>query len=87
MPPSAGNPRLLEWLDRSWRTVRPHEAILAAMEDKAAEFREEVLAAKLLDGPKRSLRQMLALAQIFDIPVPREAVQAVAGAEHVATHL
>jgi hypothetical protein len=30
---------------------------------------------------------MLALAQIFDIPVPREAIQAVAGHERVTTYL
>jgi hypothetical protein len=57
------------------------------MEKKAAEFREDVLAEKLLELQKRGLREMLALAQIFDIPVPLQAVQAVAGADRVAAHL
>ena len=58
----------------------------AAMEEKTAEFREDVLAQTLLDRQQNALRQMLALAQIFDIPVPQEAIQAVAGQERVSMY-
>ena len=85
---AAGNPRLLEWLDLILADPETdHEVILAAMEAKAEEFREDVLAATLIEGQKRDLRKMLALAQIFDIPVPLMAVEAVAGSERVDAHL
>jgi CHAT domain/AAA ATPase domain len=85
---AAGNPRLLEWLDRILADPETeHEVILRAMEEKTAEFREDVLAKTLLSSQTKALRQMLALAQIFDIPVPREAIQAVAGQERVTTYL
>jgi hypothetical protein len=85
---AAGNPRLLEWLDRILADPETeHDAILAAMEARTAEFRESVLAQALLDRQPKGLRQMLALTQIFDIPVPLEAVRAVAGEEWVTRHL
>jgi hypothetical protein len=85
---AAGNPRLLEWLDRILADPETeHDAILAAMEARTAEFRESVLAQVLLERQPKGLRQMLALTQIFDIPVPLEAVQAVAGEERVTRHL
>ena len=85
---AAGNPRLLEWLNLIVAdAATDHEAILSAMEAKAEAFREDVLAATLLAGQSRALRRMLALAQVFDLPVPVEAVQAVAGADHVDAHL
>ena len=85
---AAGNPRLLEWLDVIVADLETdHEVILTAMEAKAEEFREDVLAETLLAGQRPALRQMLALAQIFAIPVPLKAVQAVAGSERVAAHM
>jgi len=85
---AAGNPRLLEWLDRILADPETeHEAILVAMEAKTVEFREDILAKTLLDRQPKALRQMLAQAQIFDIPVPREALQAVAGHDRVTTYL
>lgn len=85
---AAGNPRLLEWLDRILADPETeHEAILSAMEREAEAFRENVLAKTLLDRQKKAFRQMLALTQIFDIPVPLEAVEEVAGADRVDAHL
>ena len=55
---SAGNPRLLEWLDRVLSDAQTdHDAILSSMEAKAEDFRESVLAAKLLEGQKKALRR------------------------------
>jgi hypothetical protein len=85
---AAGNPRLLEWLDRVLADAQTdHDALLAAMEGKAAEFREDVLAAELLHAQPQALRRLLACVNIFALPVPREAVQAVAGAIPLEPHV
>jgi hypothetical protein len=85
---SAGNPRLLEWLDRVLLdTQTDHAALLSAMEAKAAEFREDVLAEKLLQEQKKALRRLLALVKVFELPVPIEAVRAVAGDIPVEPHM
>ena len=85
---SAGNPRLLEWLDRVLSDAQTdHDAILSSMEAKAEDFRESVLAAKLLEGQKKALRRMLALVNVFELPVPLEAVRAVVGDSWEDLHL
>jgi hypothetical protein len=85
---AAGNPRLLEWLDRVLSdTQTDHTAILSAMESKAAEFREDVLAAELLHAQRKALRRMLALVNVFELPVPLEAVRAVVGDLPVEPHV
>ena len=77
---SAGNPRLLEWLDRVLLDPdTDHDSILRVMDATTAEFRENVLAEKLLESQTKALRRLLALVGVFELPVAREAVQAVAG--------
>lgn len=85
---SAGNPRLLEWLDKVLLdTETDHNAILHAMEETAEEFRESVLAAKLLESQSTTSRRLLALVNVFEIAVPLEAVQALAGDTQLERHL
>lgn len=85
---SAGNPRLLEWLDLILSDKQTnHDAILSAMELKAEELREDVLAATLVEAQKPALRRLLALVNVFDLPVPLDAVRAVAGDIPLESHL
>ena len=84
---SGGIPRLLEWLDRVLSAEMDHDAILSAMESKAEEFREDVLAKELLKTQKKALRRLLALGSLFQLPVPLEAVRAVGGDSEVDAHL
>ena len=73
-----GNPRLLEWLDKILQVsgVEP-ELILNSMEGKASEFRENILAEKLLEQQPEAIQQMLARMQVFEIPVPYSALLSI----------
>jgi tetratricopeptide (TPR) repeat protein len=85
---AAGNPGLLEWLDRVLLDPQSdHDAILSAMAARAEEFREQVLAEKLLEAQGKALQRFLALANVFQLPVPLEAVGAVADDSLVKSHL
>lgn len=85
---SAGIPRLLEWLDQLVIDEPTDvDSLLRAIESKAEEFREDVLADELLAAQDPELKRMLALVDVFELPVPLSAVQAVAGDINIATHL
>ena len=73
-----GNPRLLEWLDLILQAQDLETApILQQMEGKAAEFREDILAEELLKQQPEGLRQVLGLALVYELPVPKEAIAAI----------
>lgn len=73
---AGGNPRLLEWLFAA--VVEPgtgHEAILARLEGKAVEFREQVALSALLGLVGEDGRRMLARLGVLRLPVDIEAVE------------
>jgi tetratricopeptide (TPR) repeat protein len=85
---AAGNPRLLEWLNRVLLDpVTDEEAILAALEHTEARFREDVLLEKLLEQQSETGLRLLAFLSLYDLPVPRSAVVAVADREDVKSDL
>jgi tetratricopeptide (TPR) repeat protein len=85
---AAGNPRLLERIDKILADERTdHASILSAMEAKAAEFRETILLDELLHQQDRSCRRLLAKIAVFDLPVRQGAVEVVAGGDPVNPHL
>jgi tetratricopeptide (TPR) repeat protein len=72
---SDGNPRLLEWLyDILTQKGLDHELILNRMEEKAVQFRESILAEELLKQQVPDLRNMLGLALVYELPVPKLAI-------------
>ena len=91
-----GNPRLLEWLDKVLRhpvALGPGlaakgsvAAVLDRLEAEPAELREQVLAAVLLAQIDAPMREMLARAAVYELPVPRAAILEIseAGADRVA---
>ncbi|MEM9484296.1 MAG: tetratricopeptide repeat protein, partial [Cyanobacteria bacterium P01_F01_bin.116] len=75
---SDGNPRLLEWLSKVLvDDVTDAEAILAAMEEKTEEFRENILAETLLGQQSEEMREFLRRGLVYELPVPRAAMVAV----------
>ncbi|WP_293122346.1 tetratricopeptide repeat protein [Microcoleus sp. bin38.metabat.b11b12b14.051] len=73
-----GNPRLLERLDLVLLAEKLDvSAILARMQQKTAEFRENILNEELLKQISPELKSMLELALVYQLPVPREAIAAV----------
>ncbi len=73
-----GNPRLLEWLFEILAQKGLDQAlILARMADKEIEFRADILASELLNQQAPPLRQMLALALVYHLPVPKAALAAI----------
>ncbi len=73
-----GNPRLLEWLFTVMdEKGLDYEKILSGMAEKETEFRENILAEELLKQQEAELKKMLALASVYEIPVPKEALEAV----------
>ncbi len=90
-----GNPRLLEWLDKVLRhpeALGPGlaakgsvAAVLDRLEAEPAELREQVLAAVLLAQIDAPMREMLARAAVYELPVPRAAILEIgeAGADGV----
>ncbi|WP_433726395.1 CHAT domain-containing protein [Actinoplanes sp. CA-051413] len=75
---ASGNPRLLDWLDKIIAdTGLDVPALIAAIEDKAAEFRESIFAEKLLGTQPIELQTMLARLNVVELPVPLATVHAV----------
>ena len=75
---AAGNPRLLDWLDRIVADdTLDVNGLIAAIEHEADRFREAILAEKLLGSQDPELRKMLARLNVVELPVPGETVHAV----------
>jgi tetratricopeptide (TPR) repeat protein len=73
-----GNPRLLERLNLVLLAEQLDvTAILEQIEKTTAEFREDILNQELLKQLSPELTNMLELALVFQLPVPREAIAAV----------
>ncbi|MEM7553958.1 MAG: tetratricopeptide repeat protein [Cyanobacteria bacterium P01_A01_bin.84] len=72
-----GNPRLLEWLDKVLQSNVDVAEILNRLETDPVELREQVLAKELLQQMDRTMRDMLQLGLVFELPVPREALEVV----------
>ncbi len=75
---AAANPRLLEWLNIVVGDPQlDADTMLAAIETKAAEFREDILAEKLIESGGPELGQLLARLNVVQLPMPRETVEAI----------
>jgi hypothetical protein len=75
---SAGVPRLIERLDQLISDDETaHEVLLDAIDGTAVAFREELLLEQLLDHQEPDTRRLLALASIYEVPVPVEAIMAL----------
>ena len=80
---SAGNPRLLEWLNKVLaHPGTDHAVILARLEQKQAEFREEILAEALLEQQPSQVRRVLACTALYQLPVTADGVSALTDIEH-----
>ncbi|WP_420119389.1 CHAT domain-containing protein [Micromonospora sp.] len=86
---AAGNPRLLDWLNRIVDDATLDvDGLLAAIENEADRFRREtVLADNLLDSQPFELRRMLAKVNIVELPVPSATVHALHPHPDAAAHL
>lgn len=85
---AAGNPRLLERMNAVLAdTATDSEAVLAALEGAAEQFREDVLLRKLLDLQTETCRGLLARISVYGLPVDRAALEAVAGGWPLEPHL
>lgn len=75
---SAGNPRLLEWLDKVLQ-VQPvgKKEILEQVEKRTQEFRESILAQELLNRQPINLQRMLAFCLVYQLPVPQSAIKVI----------
>ena len=83
----AGNPRLLEWLDRVLADgAADATAIMNAMDREAERFREDVLLRELLGQLPSECRRLIALAGVHELPVDRTALAATV-ALPLAPHL
>ena len=83
-----GNPRLLKRLDKVLQDkATDHDAIFAAMDAVAEEFREEVFLRVLLDQQTEECRRLLALLSLVGLPIDRSAVEAIADDTPVDPHL
>jgi tetratricopeptide (TPR) repeat protein len=73
---STGNPRLLEWLDKVLQAQHVNkQQIIEQVKSKRQEFRESILAEKLLDRQPPKLRRMLAFCLVYQLPVPQSAIK------------
>jgi len=85
---AAGNPRLLDWLDRIVAdTTLDIDGLLTAIENTTARFREHILAEKLLASQDPELRRMLATVSVVELPIPTETVHAIHQHPDTARHL
>ncbi|MGX4657827.1 tetratricopeptide repeat protein [Micromonospora sp. SCSIO 07396] len=86
---AAGNPRLLDWLNRIVNDATLDvDGLLAAIEGEADRFRREtVLADNLLDSQPLELRRMLARINVVELPVPAATVHALHPHPDAARHL
>ncbi|MEW2430046.1 CHAT domain-containing protein [Micromonospora sp. NPDC047644] len=76
---AAGNPRLLDWLNRIVDDpALDIDGLLTAIENETDRFRREtVLADNLLDSQPLELRRMLARINVVELPVPAATVHAM----------
>lgn len=74
---AAGIPRLLERLDSLVGTDGQIDDALAAIDATEVKYREELTLQKLLDRQPTGVRRVIALAAIYQIAVPREALEAL----------
>lgn len=75
---AAGIPRLIEWLDLVvGDPALNHGQVIDALAEKAVQFRTDVLAEQLLESLGDDGKRHLALAAIYEIPVPVEAMIAL----------
>lgn len=86
---AAGNPRLLDWLDKIVTdTALDVEGLIAAIENEADRFRREnIFAEKLLAAQPIELQQMLAKVNVVELPIPAAAVHAVHDHPDAAHHM
>ncbi|WP_308290947.1 CHAT domain-containing protein [Micromonospora sp. RL09-050-HVF-A] len=86
---AAGNPRLLDWLDKIvGDAALDVDGLLAAIEGEADRFRREtVLADNLLDSQPLELRRMLARVNVVELPIPAATVHALHQHPDAARHL
>jgi hypothetical protein len=83
----AGNPRLLEWLNRVLADETTDAiSIMNAIEGKAEEFRENILLRELLAQLPQECRRMIALASVYELPFDRQSI-AVAVDNSLDPHL
>ncbi len=75
---AAGNPRLLDWLNRIVADATLDvDGLLTAIENEADRFRENILAKRLLDSQSPEMRKMLARVNVVELPIPRQTVLAI----------
>ncbi|MFC4110754.1 CHAT domain-containing protein [Micromonospora zhanjiangensis] len=86
---AAGNPRLLDWLDRIVTDTRLDvDGLVTAIENEADRFRrEDILATNLLDSQPAELRKMLAKVNVVELPVPVETVHALHDHPEATDHI
>ncbi|MFY1625716.1 CHAT domain-containing protein [Micromonospora sp. WMMD735] len=86
---AAGNPRLLDWLNRIvGDATLDVDGLLAAIEGETDRFRREtVLADNLLDSQPLELRRMLARVNVVELPIPADTVHALHQHPEAARHL
>jgi hypothetical protein len=85
---AANNPRLLEWLN----TVvgdpdLDADELIGAIEGKAAEFREDILAEKLIESQDPKVGDMLARVNVVELPIPGDTVRAIYPEPDVEKHM
>ena len=82
---AAGIPRLLERLDSLvGMDLGDLDARFAAIEAEQVEYREELLLQQLLDVQPSGVRRAIALAAIYEIAVPAEAILALSPDEPIS---
>ncbi|AGY59491.1 tetratricopeptide repeat protein [Gloeobacter kilaueensis] len=75
---AAGNPRLLERLDKVLQAKDlDQQALLLKLEQTGVEYCEEILVEHLLNKQEPELRRMLECGRVYELPVPAEAFLAV----------
>ncbi|MDI1445432.1 tetratricopeptide repeat protein [Polyangium sp. 6x1] len=85
---SAGNPRLMERLDTVLAEKgMDHAALFDALEAKTREFREELVLGALVGRLRPEGKKLLALMCVYEVPVARAAVDAIAGGIDVGEQL
>ncbi|GIJ80400.1 AAA ATPase domain-containing protein [Micromonospora phaseoli] len=85
---AAGNPRLLDWLDRIVADpTLDIGGLIAAIEHESDRFRETILATKLLGAQDPELQRMLAKLNVVELPVPGETVHAIHDHPDTARHM
>lgn len=73
---SAGNPRLLEWLNKVLQVQQVGKTqILEQVEKTTQEFRESILAEELLNRQPIKLQRMLGFSLVYQLPVPQSAIE------------